>query len=75
VLPLLRLLRLGSAPVSKGFKIDLLSPHQWLMPVILSTEEEEIRKMAGSSPKQTVFETLSQKKSHHKKGLVEWLKW
>jgi hypothetical protein len=44
------------------------------MPIILATQEVEIRRIAiQSQPRQIVRETLSQK-THHKKGLVEWLK-
>jgi hypothetical protein len=39
------------------------------MPVILATQEAEIRRISG----QIVLETLS-RKTLHKKGLVEWLK-
>jgi hypothetical protein len=47
---------------------------QRLKPVILATQEAEIRKtMVQSQPRQIVHKTLSQK-THHKKGLVEWLK-
>jgi hypothetical protein len=44
------------------------------MPVILATQEEaEIRRIqVQSQPGQIVYMTLSQK-THHKKGLVEWL--
>jgi hypothetical protein len=46
----------------------------WLMPVILATQEAEIRKIkVVFSPRQIVCETLS-KKTLYKKGLVEWLK-
>jgi hypothetical protein len=42
------------------------------MPVILATQEAEIRRIvAQSQPGQRVPETLE--KTHHKKGLVEWL--
>jgi hypothetical protein len=44
------------------------------MPIILATQETEIRRtVVGSQPKQIVCETLSLK-ILHKKGLVEWLK-
>jgi acetolactate synthase small subunit len=44
------------------------------MPVTLATEEAEIRRITiQSQPQQIVRETLSQK-THHKKGLVEWIK-
>jgi hypothetical protein len=47
----------------------------WFMPVILATEEAEIRRIVvRSQPRQIVCETLSRKKILHKKGLVEWLK-
>jgi hypothetical protein len=50
--------------------------NQWLTPVILilATQEAEIRKIkVQSQPGQIVAETLSQK-THHKKGMAEWLK-
>jgi hypothetical protein len=44
------------------------------MPVILATQEAEIRRIeVRSQTEQIVFKTLS-RKTHHKKGLVEWLK-
>jgi hypothetical protein len=49
------------------------------MPIILATQEAEVRRTAvQSQPKQTVCEILSQKQNktkqnHHKKRLVEWL--
>jgi hypothetical protein len=48
---------------------------RWLMPIILTTQEAEIRRITvRSQPRQIVHKTLSRKKNHHKKGLVEWLK-
>jgi hypothetical protein len=45
------------------------------MPIILGTQEAEIRRIAVQShPKQIVCETLPRKKNYHRKGLVEWLK-
>jgi hypothetical protein len=45
------------------------------MPVILATQEAEIRKIeVQSQPAQIVCETLSRKKPLSKKELVEWLK-
>jgi hypothetical protein len=47
---------------------------QWLAPIILATQEAEIRRITvQSQPRQTVQETLSRKKSIIKK-LMEWLK-
>jgi hypothetical protein len=44
------------------------------MPIIIATQEAEIRRIAVQShPGKIVCETLS-RKTHHKKGLVEWLK-
>jgi hypothetical protein len=43
--------------------------------IILATQEAEIRRIVvQSQPWQIVLETLSQKETHHKKGLVEWFK-
>jgi hypothetical protein len=48
--------------------------HQWLMPVILSTQKAEIKRIVvRGQPMQTVHKTLS-RKSPSQKGLVEGLK-
>jgi hypothetical protein len=45
------------------------------MPVILATQEAEIRRiMFQSPPGQIVHETLISKKTHYDKRLVDWLK-
>jgi hypothetical protein len=45
------------------------------MPVILATQEEEIKSIpVQSQPRQIVRETLSQKNPAQKKGLVDWFK-
>jgi hypothetical protein len=44
------------------------------MPVMLASQVAEIRRIAvRSQPGQIVCKTLS-RKTHHKKGLLEWLK-
>jgi hypothetical protein len=44
------------------------------MPIILATQEADIRRIVvPSQPREIVCKTPSQK-THHKKGLVEWLK-
>jgi hypothetical protein len=46
----------------------------WLMPIILATQEAEIRRiMVRRQPGQIVCKPLSQN-TQHTKGLVEWLK-
>jgi hypothetical protein len=48
--------------------------YQWLIPVILATQEAEIRRIVVQSQcRQTVCESLSQKYPT-RKGMVEWLK-
>jgi hypothetical protein len=49
---------------------------RWLTPIILATQEAEIRRiLVRSQPGQIVCEILpSKKKSSQKKRLVEWLK-
>jgi hypothetical protein len=41
----------------------------WLTPIILATQEAEIRRiMVGSQPRQIVYETLSQKSPSQKRA-------
>jgi hypothetical protein len=48
--------------------------HRWLMPIILSTQKAEIRRIVvQSQPEQRVHKTLS-RKYPSQKWLVEWLK-
>jgi hypothetical protein len=49
----------------------------WLTPIILATQEAEIKRIVVQSQLgQIVHEILSQKKKkNHKTGLEEWLKW
>jgi hypothetical protein len=47
---------------------------QWITPVILDTQEAEIRRIkVQSQPRANSSQDLSQK-PHQKKGLVDWLK-
>jgi hypothetical protein len=46
-------------------RCDSQARHKWLMPIILPTQEEEIRRIA--SHRQIVQETLSQKKNPSQK--------
>jgi hypothetical protein len=47
----------------------------WLIPIILATQEAEIRRIAVESQLGQIFlRDLISKKTHHKKGLVKWLK-
>jgi hypothetical protein len=52
------------------FKALIPARHQWLTPIILTTQEAEIRRiMVQSQPRQTVHETLSWN-TQHKTGLL-----
>jgi hypothetical protein len=52
-----------------SFKKDFPAGHWWLTPVILATQEAEIRRIAAQSQSgQIVWEILSQKKIIKKKG-------
>jgi hypothetical protein len=55
-------------------KYTIVARSWWLMPVILATQEAEIRRIeVRNQPRQIVPKTLS-RKTLHKKGLVERLK-
>jgi hypothetical protein len=59
---------------SERRKGNITVAHWWFMPVILATQEAEIRRIAvRSQPRQMVCKTLSQKNLSPKRGLVEWL--
>jgi hypothetical protein len=45
---------------------------QWLMPVIPATKEVQIRRIIVQSQPKQIIERPYLKKTHHKKGLVEW---
>jgi hypothetical protein len=56
-------------------KLTIEARRQWLMPIILATQEAKIRRISVQShPGQLVRKTLSRKKTLHKNGLVEWSK-
>jgi hypothetical protein len=52
----------------------LLAEHQWLTPIILATQEAEIGSIEVPSQPQHSLRDPIPKKTHYKKGLVEWLK-
>jgi hypothetical protein len=55
-------------------EISLRDECWWLTPVILATQETEIRRItARSQPAEIVLRTYLEK-TLHKTGLVEWLK-
>jgi hypothetical protein len=59
----------GSKPVP-----GIRNLHWWFMPVILATQEAQIRRIEVRSQPQTNSLRPYLEKTHHKKGLVEWLK-
>jgi hypothetical protein len=63
-------LRPDHVPIRKS-----LLGHLWLTPVILATQEAEIRRIAVQSQTcQIVSQDPILEKTHHRKGLLEWLK-
>jgi hypothetical protein len=63
--------------ILKGIKnIPGQTRHQWLMPVILATQEAAIRRIKVQSQPQTnsLQDPISKKNLHKKRGLVEWFK-
>jgi hypothetical protein len=60
--------------LSLSDKAKFLAGHQWLTPVILATQETEIRRITVQSQASKWFVRPYLKKIHHKKGLGEWLK-
>jgi hypothetical protein len=53
--------------------VNILAGYWWLMPVILATQEAEIRRIAvQSQPRQTVYQTLSQKYLRSIWVFLEW---
>jgi hypothetical protein len=59
---------------SLSLRNKMSARYWWLTPIILTTQEAEIRRiMVQSQPRQIVYETLSWKYLTQK-GLLEWLK-
>jgi hypothetical protein len=58
-----------------GNKSQKEAGHQWFMPIILATQEAEIRRIVVPSQARQIglWDPIS-KKTLHKKGLVEGLK-
>jgi hypothetical protein len=65
-----RMLGLMLESDSNNNKRLIIAGHRWLMPVILATQEAEIRMVVRDQPKQIVHMILSQKTFNIKKG---WL--
>jgi hypothetical protein len=61
----------GTPSCKIAIKVSLSARHWWLTPVILATQEVEIRRITvRSQPRQIVWEPLSRKNPSLKKGLV-----
>jgi hypothetical protein len=74
---ILQIYEKGNEVQQTWFKMPNLARHWWLKPVILATQEAEIRKIVvRNQPGQIACEIVSQKNSSHthKKVLMERLK-
>jgi hypothetical protein len=63
----------SSKPWWGAVKECLMGGHKWFMPVILATQEAEIKRIAVQSQPGRIVRSYLEN-TLHKKGLVEWLK-
>jgi hypothetical protein len=65
----------GSKRLADRFlKSSIIAGRGWLMPVILATQEERSGASWFKTSPGKWFKRPCLKNTHHKKGLVEWLK-